>query len=105
MNNWSWDLFFGVASEDSRWELFGIIDGEAAAWDSSASAPDTGWVGVAFTLGRMLRFAFIGSLSNRSGDIVVEFINSFLGSNLDLWDLFFGVTGEDSSWKLLGIIN
>lgn len=105
MNNWSWNLFFGVASEDGRWEFGSIIDGEAAAWNSGASAPDTGWVGVAFTFGRVLSFAFIRSFSNRFSDIVVELINSFLGSDLDLWSLLLLFTGEDSSWKLGGISN
>lgn len=116
LNNWSWVLFFSVALEDSSWKLFGIIDGEAAAWDSGALAPDTGWVGIALTLGSMLRLAFIGSLSNRSGDIVIELINSLLRSNLDLWGLFWRclfdswsllllVASEDGRWKFFGISN
>jgi hypothetical protein len=47
--SWSWNFFFGVTGEDGGWELLGIVDREAAAWDSRAGAPDASGISVALT--------------------------------------------------------
>lgn len=57
MMSWSWGVeFFFKASfifllsitfEDGGWELGSIGDGEAAAWDSRAGAPDASGISVA----------------------------------------------------------
>jgi len=61
LNNWS--LLLLIAGEDSSWELGGIINSKATAWDSGASAPDTGWVGIAFAFFTVVSFALFGGFS------------------------------------------
>jgi hypothetical protein len=73
--NDNWNFLFGVTGEDSSWELLGIIDREATAWDSGASTPDAGWISIALTLLTMGSFAFIGGFSTKS-DVIVEFLES-----------------------------
>lgn len=47
--SWLWSFFLCVAGKHCRWEFSSIIHGEAAAWDSGASAPDAFWISVALT--------------------------------------------------------
>lgn len=100
----NWCLLLRIAGEDGSWELLGIIDREATAWDGGASTPDAGWISIALTLLTMGSFAFIGGFSTKS-DVIVEFLESLWGSFLNNWSLFLLIAGEDSSWELGGIIN
>ena len=112
MMSWSWGVeFFFKASfifllsitfEDGGWELGSIGDGEAAAWDSRAGAPNAVWVGVALTFFTVVSFALFGGLSNLN--VVIELHEGLWGSFfLNNWCLFFSITMEDSSWELCSI--
>lgn len=95
----SFIFLLGITSEDGGWELGSIGDGEAAAWNSGAGAPDAISIGVALTFFSMGSFAFLGGLSNLN--VVIELHEGFWGSFfLNNWGLFFSITMEDSSWEL-----
>lgn len=52
----------------------------------------------------MIRFALVGSLSNRS-DVIVEFFKGLWRCLFDSWSLLLLFAGEDGSWELFGISN